>query len=75
MYSVLTSLRQKLDGLQHALSVNPRLIVFHLSINDVDHTSGAAPDSSSSPIQSVHISFLQSNYAFVYIFKDVVFLK
>ena len=74
MYIALTSLRQKLDGLQHTFSVDPRFVVFHLSVNDVDHTSSSAPDSSSSSVKSVHISLLQSNYAFVDILKDVVLL-
>lgn len=73
VYSALTSLRQKLDGLQHTLSVDPRFVVFHLSINDVDHTSSSAPDCSSSSVKSVNISLLQSNYTFVDILKDVVF--
>lgn len=74
VFSALTSLRQELDGLQHALSVDPRFVIFHLSVNDVDHTSSSAPDSSSSSVKSVHISLLQSNYAFVDILKDVVLL-
>lgn len=74
MCSALTSLWKKLDGLQHALSVDTRFVVFHLSVNDVDHTSSSAPNSSSSSVKGVHISFLQCNYAFVDIFKDVIFL-
>lgn len=70
----LTGLRQELDGFQHTLSVDPRFVVFHLSVNDVDHTSSSAPDRSSSSVESVHVSFLQSNYAFVDILKDVVLL-
>lgn len=70
--NALTGLRQKLDGLQHTLSVDAGFIVFHLSINDVNHASSSAPDCSSSSVKSVHIAFLQSNYAFVDILKDVV---
>lgn len=75
MYSALTSLRQELDGLQHTLSVDPRFVVFHLSVNDVDHASSSAPDCSGSSVKSVHISLLQSNNAFVDILKDVVLLR
>lgn len=70
--NALTSLRQKLDGLQHTLCVDTGFIVFHLSINDVNHASSSAPDCSSSSVESVHIALLQSNYAFVDILKDVV---
>lgn len=72
VYRALTSLRQELDGLQDTLSVDPRFVVFHLSINDVDHTSSPTPDSSRSSVKSVNVSLLQSNDAFVDIFKDVV---
>lgn len=72
MYRALTGLRQELDGLQHTLSVDSRLVVLHLSVNDVNHTSCSAPDSSSSSVESVHVALLQSNYTFVDIFEDVV---
>ncbi len=72
VHSSLTCLRQELDGLQDTLCVNPRFVVFHLSINDVDYTSSSAPDSSSSSVESVHISLLQSNNTFVDILQDVV---
>lgn len=75
VYSALTSLRQELDGLQHTLGVDPGLIVFHLSVNDVDHASSSAPDSSSSSVKSVHIALLESYYTFVDILKDVVLLR
>lgn len=72
MESALTGLRQELDGLQHTLGVDPRFVVFHLGVNDVDHSSSAAPDSSGSSVQSVHVALLQSNYAFVDVLEDVV---
>lgn len=75
VYCALTCLRQELDGLQDTLGVNPRFVVFHLSVNDVDHTSCSTPDSSSSSVESVHISLLQSNNTFVDIFKDVVLFE
>lgn len=75
VYGALTSLRQELDGLQHTLGVDPGLIVFHLSVNDVDHAGSAAPDSSGGSVKSVHITLLESYYTFVDIFKDVVLFR
>lgn len=71
----LTSFRQELDGLQHTLSVDSRFVVLHLSVNDVDHTCSSTPNSSSCSVKSVHISFLQSNYTFVDVLKNVVFWR
>lgn len=68
----LTGFRQQLDGLQDTLGVDSRFVVFHLGINDVDNTSGPAPDGSSGSVQSVDVSLLQGYYAFVHILKDVV---
>lgn len=70
--NALTGFRQELDGLQDTLGVDSRLVVFHLSINDVDNTSSPATDGSSSSVKSVDVSLLQSYYAFVDILKDVV---
>lgn len=58
VFNELTSLRQKPDGLQHALGIDSRFIVFHFSIDDVDYTSSSSPDGSCSSVQSVNISFL-----------------
>lgn len=69
---ILTSFRQEFDGLQDTLSVDPRFVVFHLSINDVDHAGSSSTNGSSSSIKSVHISLLQGNYTFVNVLKDVV---
>lgn len=58
MHYELTCLRQKPDGLQHTLGIDPRFIVFHFSIDDVDYTSSSSPDGSRSTVQSVNIPFL-----------------
>lgn len=72
MHNALTGLRQQLDGLQHTLGVDPRFVVFHLGVNDVDHAGGPAPDGTGGSVESVHVALLQSNYTFVDIFEDVV---
>lgn len=68
----ITCVSEELGRLQHLLCVHSRFVIVHFRGDDMDNSSGAAPDGPGSAVQTINIFLLQSDDTLIHILQNVV---